>query len=192
MHLMNFFPRTRLIVTLLALAASAGALTGCASLPSWMPGATASTPVASTGAMTGSTTSGVQTVKDRRFLGILSPYRVDIQQGNFISREMVAQVKENMKSKEGMTQDQVRFVMGTPLVSDVFHDGRWDYVFRLEKSNGDLVLSNVSLYFEGNMLKRLDGGDLPTEKDYLALIAGTVSAPPPDVEIAPAKKPGAK
>jgi len=126
--------------------------------------------------------NGVQTSKERRFLGILSPYRVNIQQGNFVSREMVAQVKENMKSKEGMTMEQVRFVMGTPLISDIFHEDRWDYVFRLESSNGDVILSRVTAYFAGNRLISLDGGDMPNEKNYLALIAGSEAAPPPPPE----------
>jgi outer membrane protein assembly factor BamE len=126
--------------------------------------------------------SGVQTTKERRFLGIFAPYRVDIQQGNFVSREMVAQLKEKMKSPEGMTQSQVQFVMGTPLVSDIFHADRWDYAFRLEKDNGDVITSHISVYFKDNKLSRLEGGDLPNEREYLSLIAGksgTTSMPKP-------------
>jgi outer membrane protein assembly factor BamE len=119
---------------------------------------------------------GVQTFKERRFLGILSPYRPDIQQGNFVSREMVAQVKENMKEKGGMTTDQVRFVMGTPLLQDIFHKDRWDYPFRLEKGNGEVIVSRVSLFFKNGRLERIEGGDLPTEKDYISLIAGSTPA----------------
>jgi outer membrane protein assembly factor BamE len=149
-------------------------LSGCSSLGAWTPDMFKTTTTASP-LQSGS--SGVQTKKERRFLGIFSPYRVDIQQGNFVSREMVAQVRENMKSKDGMTQEQVRFVMGTPLIMDIFHNDRWDYVFRLEKNNGDIITSDVTVYFENNRLKRLEGGDLPNEKDYLALIAGTPASP---------------
>lgn len=130
--------------------------------------------------------SGVQTKKERRFLGILSPYRPDIQQGNFVSREMVAQIKENMKEKGGMTPDQVRFVMGTPLLQDVFHKDRWDYPFRLEKGNGEIITSHVSLFFKDGRLVRVEGGDLPTEKDYISLIAGSSPAERP--ESAPVKE----
>jgi outer membrane protein assembly factor BamE len=129
--------------------------------------------------------TGVQTFKERRFLGILSPYRPDIQQGNFVSREMVAQIKENMKEKSGLTQDQVRFVMGTPLVQDVFHKDRWDYPFRLEKGNGEVIASRVSLFFKDGRLVNVEGGDLPNEKDYISLIAG--SAPAERPEYAPEK-----
>jgi outer membrane protein assembly factor BamE len=124
--------------------------------------------------------SGVQTTQERRFLGIFSPYRPDIQQGNFVSREMVAQLKENMKEKGGMTPEQVRFVMGTPLLIDVFHKNRWDYPFRLEKGNGEVITSHVALFFENDRLVRIEGGDLPTEKDYISLIAG--NAPVADKE----------
>jgi outer membrane protein assembly factor BamE len=118
--------------------------------------------------------AGVQTTKEKRFFGIFTPYRVNIQQGNFVSGEMIAQLKEGMRRKEGMTRDQVRFVLGTPLLTDPFHGDRWDYVFRLQKSNGDIISSNVSVFFKDNRLMRFDGTLLPTEQDYLALIAGTV------------------
>jgi len=120
--------------------------------------------------------SGVQLSKERRFLGIFSPYRIDIQQGNFVSREMLTQLNESMK-KGSVTPEQVRFVMGTPLLTDIFHKDRWDYVFRLEKSNGEIILSRIALFFKDNSLVRLEGRDLPTEKDYLALIAGNASSP---------------
>ena len=162
-------------------------LSGCSSIRTLTPDMFKST----NAAPVQSSSSGVQTLKERRFLGIFSPYRVDIQQGNFVSREMVAQVRENMKSKEGMTPEQVRFVMGTPLVMDIFHQDRWDYVFRLEKNNGDVILSDVTVFFENNRLKRLEGGDLPNEKDYLALIAGTPAAPA-EPAAAPAPTPAAK
>lgn len=127
-------------------------------------------------------TSGVQTVKHRRFLGIFSPYRIDIQQGNFVSKEMLAQVKE------GMTREQVRFALGTPLVTDIFHDDRWDYVFRLQKGNGEITTSRVSAFFNGNLLARIDGGNLPTENDYLDRISGGAAEAKKsvkNVEIAP-------
>lgn len=110
--------------------------------------------------------SDVQVTREKPFLGFLRPYRADIQQGNFVSREMVAQLKE------GMTQDQVRFVLGTPLLTDVFHNNRWDYPFRMKKGNGEVTASRVTLTFVDNRLARIEGGDLPTEADYLSRIAG--------------------
>lgn len=126
--------------------------------------------------------NGVQTTKQRRFLGFLSPYRVDIQQGNFVSREMISQLRP------GMTPDQVRFVLGTPLLTDIFHADRWDYPFRLQKGNGEITTSRVTLYFKDNRLERFEGGDLPTEKDYLARIAGK-ETPPKAATSAPSAAP---
>jgi outer membrane protein assembly factor BamE len=133
--------------------------------------------------------AGVQTSRKRRFLGIFSPYRVDVQQGNFVSREMVAQLKESMKNKQGMTPDQVRFVMGTPLLTDVFHQDRWDYPFRLEKANGEIITSRVTVFFKDNRLVNVEGGDLPTEKDYLSLIAGRPGVAPAAPATTPAAPP---
>ena len=123
---------------------------------------------AAAGAVTTSKPSAVQ-----RFMGFLTPYRIDIQQGNFVSREMVAQLKESMQRKEGVTREQVRFVLGTPLLTDVFHADRWDYVFRLKKSSGEVIASRVTVFFKDNRLVNIEGDTLPTEQEYLALIAGT-------------------
>jgi outer membrane protein assembly factor BamE len=145
------------------------ALAGCASknpLIDQQPAATAPVGAAAGTDTAAADTSGVQTIKHRRFLGVFSPYRIDIQQGNFVSKEMLAQVKE------GMTREQVRFALGTPLITDVFHDDRWDYVFRLQKGNGEVTTSRVSVFFNGNLLARVDGGNLPTENDYLDRISG--------------------
>lgn len=115
--------------------------------------------------------SSVRTEKKKRFLGFLSPYRPDVQQGNFVSREMVAQLRA------GMTQNQVVFLLGTPLLNDVFHQNRWDYIFRMQKGNGEITTSNVTIYFEDSLVSRFEGGgDLPTEADYLARIADKAKA----------------
>ncbi|CAL62778.1 Hypothetical protein, putative SmpA/OmlA domain [Herminiimonas arsenicoxydans] len=125
--------------------------------------AVAETPVAAPVATSGAT--GVQTKQANRFLGIFRPYRPDIQQGNFVSQEMVAQLKE------GMTQDQVIFLLGTPLLNDLFHADRWDYAFRLQKGNGEITTSRVTVFFKDKLVSHFEGGDLPTEKDYLDRIS---------------------
>lgn len=119
----------------------------------------------------GVTTTGPTGIQ--RFLGVFSPYRIDIQQGNFISREMVTQLKEGMQRPEGVTREQVRFVLGTPLLTDLFHADRWDYVFRLKKRSGEVISSHVTVLFKDNRLVSVDGGLLPTEQEYLAFIAGS-------------------
>lgn len=99
-----------------------------------------------------------------KFLSFIAPYHVSIQQGNFVSQEMVAQLKE------GMSREQVRFLLGTALLTDMFHEDRWDYPFRLTKSNGEQITSRVTVYFKSNLVERYEGGNLPNEKDYLARI----------------------
>lgn len=115
---------------------------------------------------------GVSVVKEDRFLGILTPYRIDVQQGNFVSSEIMSQLRDGMKRPEGMTREQVKFLLGTPLVTDVFHGDRWDYMFRLKRGNGELITSHVTVFFKENKLERVDGTVLPTEKEYITLIAG--------------------
>lgn len=102
----------------------------------------------------------------QKFMWFFSPYRPDIQQGNFISKEMLQQLKP------GQTRDQVRFILGTPLLQDIFHADRWDYPFRLARGNGETIDSTVVVYFKDGKVDRFEGGNLPTEQEYIALIAG--------------------
>jgi outer membrane protein assembly factor BamE len=85
--------------------------------------------------------------------GFLQPYRIDIQQGNFISQEMVSQLKP------GMTRDQVRAALGTPLLTDIFHVERWDYVYLLDRPGKPREQRHLAVYFEDGRLARL-GGDV--------------------------------
>ena len=82
----------------------------------------------------------------------LTPHRIEIQQGNFITQEMVAQLKP------GMTRDQVRFALGTPLVSDPFHGDRWDYIFVRQRANRpEVERRRISVFFEADKLVRTEG-----------------------------------
>jgi len=141
-------------------------MSGCASLTG---AGTTSTEAAApaSGAQTTSATSL------QKFMWFFSPYRPTIQQGNFVSQEMLAQLQP------GMTRDQVRFVLGTPLLTDIFHADRWDYTFRLAKGNGEVTISGVTVFFKDDKMERFDGGNLPTEKEYIARIAGSKPAPKP-------------
>ena len=131
--------------------------------------------------------SGVQVTKGYGGLfglSFLTPYRIDVQQGNFVSKEMAAQLRN------GMTKDQVRFVLGTPLLTDLFHANRWDYEFNLRKRNGELVTSRVSVFFKDNLLSSFEGGDnLPTESEYLSMIAGSKPTQMPESSDMPKSSP---
>jgi outer membrane protein assembly factor BamE len=91
----------------------------------------------------------------------LSPYRIDVRQGNFVTQEMVAQLKP------GLTRDQVRFILGSPLIADVFHADRWDYVYRFKPGRGDAQERKLTVFFEENRLARVAGdviaSDAPAE-----------------------------
>lgn len=157
-------------------------LAGCASKNPLMdepPTADAGTgkPVETTAAASSVSKSGPSGL--RKFLGIFSPYRIDIQQGNFVSSEMVAQLKEGMQRNEAITPEQVRFVLGTPLLTDIFHADRWDYVFRLKKGSGEVFASRVTVHFKDNRLVDIESDALPTEQEYLALIAGSAPGTSP-------------
>ena len=94
--------------------------------------------------------------------GWLAPYRIDIQQGNFVSQEMVAQLKR------GMTKDQVRFLLGTPLVTDIFHADRWDYVYFLDRPGKPRVRRRLAVLFEDGKLARLEGDVVPADRQSRA------------------------
>jgi outer membrane protein assembly factor BamE len=113
--------------------------------------------------------SGAQTTtvtQLQKFLWIFSPYRPDIQQGNFVSQEMLNQLKV------GQTRDQVKFILGSPLLQDAFHKDRWDYPFYLARGNGELTTSRVTVYFKDDKVDHFDGGNLPTERDYINRLIG--------------------
>ncbi len=92
-------------------------------------------------------------------------YRIDIDQGNIITQEMVNQLKP------GMTRDQVKYVMGSPLIVDPFHPDRWDYVYTLRKGDGKRKREQLSVYFKNDVLASLSG-------DFLPASAQTSETPP--------------
>ena len=96
---------------------------------------------------------------------IFQPYVPDVVQGNFISSEQYS------KLKVGMTREQVRQIMGTPLLASYFHANRWDYVFEF-KREGETVGKErrVTLIFEGDQLAKFGGDALPTEVELVAEI----------------------
>jgi outer membrane protein assembly factor BamE len=85
----------------------------------------------------------------------ITPYKVEIQQGNFVSQEMVSQLKP------GMSKEQVRFVLGTPLLTDIFHAERWDYVYWRETPEGKREQRKLVVHFNDGRLARLDGDVAP-------------------------------
>ena len=78
-------------------------------------------------------------------------YRMDIQQGNVVEQDMIN------KLKPGMNKNQVKFIMGTPLITDPFHSNRWDYVYSMEPGGNEREQRRITLYFEDEKLAFVDG-----------------------------------
>ncbi|MDP2851969.1 MAG: outer membrane protein assembly factor BamE [Gallionella sp.] len=109
---------------------------------------------------------------------VLSPYKMDIRQGNYVTPEM------REKLKLGMSRQQVRYVLGTPMVSDAFHGNRWDYIYRLEQRGEVVEKQRLTLYFEGDNLVRMDDGSqsgqaAPAVAPQPVAAPAVVAAPPP-------------
>ena len=103
----------------------------------------------------------------------ITPYKIDIQQGNFVSQEMMSQLKA------GMSKEQVRLTLGTPLLADAFHADRWDYVYYRETPNGKRESRKLAVFFSDNKLVRLDGDMIPDKQSLQP-------APPTATQISPA------
>lgn len=85
------------------------------------------------------------------YVPTIGPYKIDIQQGNVVTQEMVS------KLKPGMSKAQVRFILGTPLVTDAFHTDRWDYIYVFKKDGKLQEQRKLTVLFAGDALKRLEG-----------------------------------
>lgn len=82
-------------------------------------------------------------------------YRIDIEQGNIVTQDMLD------KLKAGMSESQVRYVMGSPQLTDAFEPGRWVYLYRLRRGNGELLAGKSVLHFENGALARWEGEATP-------------------------------
>lgn len=98
-------------------------------------------------------------------VGWITPYRMDIVQGNFVSKEQVAALRS------GMTRGQVKDTLGTPLVSSLFHQDRWDYVFTLKRQGLEPQSFKYTVFFKGDQLERFEGDAMPSEAEFIATLA---------------------
>jgi outer membrane protein assembly factor BamE len=95
----------------------------------------------------------------------ITPYKVDVIQGNFVSREQVEQLQA------GMTRDQVRAVLGTPLLTSLFHADRWDYVFTLKRQGVEPQAFKYTVFFKGDLLERFSGDSMPSEAEFISTLS---------------------
>lgn len=89
---------------------------------------------------------------------IISPYRPDIQQGNVVIESTLNQLKP------GMSQEQVRFILGSPLLLDPFHPNRWDYVYRYQTGQGQVENSRITIVFKDGVFTEYVGKPMPDSK----------------------------
>ena len=125
---------------------------------------------------------------------IVNEYKIDVQQGNVLTQEMVAQLKP------GQTREQVRFILGTPLLADIFHQQRWDYVYSYRNGQtGQVESRKFAVFFDAdNRLERV-GGDVdvasteelttPVSKSRLFDL-GSLSGEAADKPLPPREEPG--
>lgn len=95
----------------------------------------------------------------------ITPYKVDVIQGNFVSREQVEQLQA------GMTRDQVKALMGTPLLTSLFHADRWDYVFTLKRQGVEPQSFKYTVFFKGDQLERFSGDPMPSEAEFISTLS---------------------
>jgi outer membrane protein assembly factor BamE len=88
-------------------------------------------------------------------------YKLDIQQGNLLTKALVDALKP------GMTKHQVTLVMGSPSVVSPFDQNRWDYVSTLRRRNGRMETKDLTLYFDGDSLNRIEGDYFAENPDEL-------------------------
>lgn len=121
-----------------------------------------------------------------RLAGVITPYKIDIVQGNFVSREQADAIKP------GMNRNQVKNILGTPLLTSVFHADRWDYVFTFKRQRLEPQSRRVSVFFKDDVLVRIEADELPTEAEFVAsLDSGRKLGPVPVLEMAPDSTPAA-
>lgn len=113
-------------------------------------------------------------------IGLVTPYKIDIVQGNFVSREQVAALKQ------GMSRVQVRDILGTPLLTSIFHADRWDYVFTFNRQGVEPQASRVTVFFQGDVLSKVEADALPSEAEFVAsLDSGRKTGKVPVLEMSP-------
>lgn len=103
-------------------------------------------------------------------------YKLDVQQGNVVTQEMLAQLEP------GMDKNKVRFIMGTPLIVDTFRTDRWDYLYTFQKgSSGKRERRHITLYFDSDDRLAYVGGDVvaaqgeiivPQRRDTTVVVPG--------------------
>lgn len=94
--------------------------------------------------------------------GLVSPYKIDILQGNVVTKEQAQALQP------GLPREQVRGVLGSPLLTSVFHADRWDYVFSFKRQGQPLQQRRLTVFFKGDALERVESDELPSESEFVS------------------------
>ena len=103
----------------------------------------------------------------KKAAGVVSPYSIDIVQGNVVTREQIAAVQL------GMPREQVQSIVGTSLLVSVFHAQRWDYVFTFKRQGQVPQSRRVTLFFKDDRLDKIEADDLPSEAEFVKGLPST-------------------
>lgn len=104
----------------------------------------------------------------------LGLYKPEVVQGNFVSRE------QRQALRVGMGRAQVKDILGTPLVTSLFHADRWDYVFTFRRQGVAPQSFRLTVFFRADALSQIEGDDLPSENEFVQRLVGDkkISTPP--------------
>jgi outer membrane protein assembly factor BamE len=116
-------------------------------------------------ALTTLTACGGLNSASTRVVGLITPYKVEVVQGNFVSKEQ----KEALQV--GMPRAQVRDILGSPLVTSAFHADRWDYVFTIRRQGSEPQQRKLSVLFKGDELAKVESDELPSEEEFVGALS---------------------
>ena len=118
----------------------------------------------------------------RKFADSITPYKVEVVQGNVIAKEQVEALQK------GMSRQQVKDLLGTPLLTSVFHANRWDYVFTIKRKGVAAQERRFTVYFDDTGLARYEGDEMPSEEEFVASVTTSIKNPKvPRLEATPAE-----
>lgn len=124
-----------------------------------------SLPIAALGvALAACSSLGDMAAKKEALATAVSPYKIDIIQGNVVTREQVDYLRP------GMSRNQVRDVLGSALLTSVFHADRWDYVFTLQRQGAKPQSRKVTVFFKNDVLEHVEADDVPSEKEFVSTL----------------------
>jgi outer membrane protein assembly factor BamE len=119
-----------------------------------------------------------------RIAGLVSPYKVEVVQGNFVSKEQ----KEALQV--GMPRAQVKEILGSPLVTSAFHADRWEYVFTIRRQGQEPQQRKLTVFYKGDEMLKVESDELISEQEFVSSLSGNRKlGKVPPLEIAADKLP---